>query len=238
MHLPLPHLLNLALHVGAGIAAIVVGLGLLAKTKGTPTHRRRGRIFVAFTLLVCATGIIGSVLFRFIPLFAVLTLLVTYQLLSGWHAVHTKAAGPDRIDALLLALRAYLQDGGLAVRDAVLGHRQPGARRPALVAAGAVPAGHGGHHRVHLARAPCQYKRQAHPTGQTGFGDGERMRRAFVRTLGKPPQAVLREARQQRLRRAGIRHGHVTRYVRMHGALRRLQTAVRMDHHPFIVRAS
>ncbi|MCC2971262.1 GlxA family transcriptional regulator [Massilia sp. IC2-476] len=31
---------------------------------------------------------------------------------------------------------------------------------------------------------------------QTGFGDEERMRRAFVRTLGKPPQAVLREARQ------------------------------------------
>lgn len=31
---------------------------------------------------------------------------------------------------------------------------------------------------------------------QTGFGDEERMRRAFVRILGKPPQAVLREARQ------------------------------------------
>lgn len=30
---------------------------------------------------------------------------------------------------------------------------------------------------------------------QTGFGDEERMRRAFVRTLGKPPRAVLREAR-------------------------------------------
>ncbi len=32
---------------------------------------------------------------------------------------------------------------------------------------------------------------------QTGFGDEERMRRAFVRTLGKPPQALLREARQR-----------------------------------------
>ncbi|WP_050463414.1 GlxA family transcriptional regulator [Herbaspirillum autotrophicum] len=30
---------------------------------------------------------------------------------------------------------------------------------------------------------------------QTGFGDEERMRRAFLRTLGKPPQALLREAR-------------------------------------------
>ncbi|WP_087686919.1 MULTISPECIES: GlxA family transcriptional regulator [unclassified Pandoraea] len=31
----------------------------------------------------------------------------------------------------------------------------------------------------------------------TGFGDEERMRRAFVRTLGKPPQALLREARER-----------------------------------------
>jgi transcriptional regulator GlxA family with amidase domain len=30
---------------------------------------------------------------------------------------------------------------------------------------------------------------------QTGFGDEERMRRAFVRTLGRPPQALMREAR-------------------------------------------
>ena len=30
---------------------------------------------------------------------------------------------------------------------------------------------------------------------QVGFGDEERMRRAFLRTLGRPPQALLREAR-------------------------------------------
>jgi transcriptional regulator GlxA family with amidase domain len=27
---------------------------------------------------------------------------------------------------------------------------------------------------------------------ETGFGDRERMRRAFLRTLGQPPQAVRR----------------------------------------------
>jgi transcriptional regulator GlxA family with amidase domain len=31
---------------------------------------------------------------------------------------------------------------------------------------------------------------------ETGFGDPERMRRAFLRTLGQPPQAVRRVARQ------------------------------------------
>lgn len=106
MQSSLPHILNLALHVGAGVAAIVLGLVLLARAKGTAAHRRGGRIFAMLTLVVCATGIVGNVFFRFIPLFAVLTLLVTYQLLSGWHAVHTRAAGPDRIDALLLVCAA------------------------------------------------------------------------------------------------------------------------------------
>lgn len=101
MNIPLPHLLNLASHIGAGIAAIGLGLILLAGAKGTLRHRRWGRVFVALTLVVCATGVIGNVFFRFIPLFAVLTVLVTYQLLSGWHVVHTRAAGPNRVDALL-----------------------------------------------------------------------------------------------------------------------------------------
>jgi uncharacterized membrane protein len=101
MSISSPHLLNIVAHIGAGTAAIGLGLILLAGAKGTIGHRRWGRLFVALTLVVCATGAIGNLFFRFIPLFAVLTVLVTYQLLSGWHAVHTKAAGPNRIDALL-----------------------------------------------------------------------------------------------------------------------------------------
>jgi uncharacterized membrane protein len=93
--------LNLIAHIGAGIAAIGLGLAMLAGAKGTPVHRRHGRLFAALTLAVCLTGVIGNLVFRFIPLFAVLTVLVTYQLLSGWHVVYTRAAGPDRIDALL-----------------------------------------------------------------------------------------------------------------------------------------
>ncbi|SFC60489.1 hypothetical protein [Massilia yuzhufengensis] len=101
MDFPLPQLLNLAAHIGAGIAAICLGMAMLAGAKGTPTHRSRGRLFAALTLAVCGTAIIGNVFFRFVPVFAVLTVLVTYQLLSGWHVVYTKAAGPNRFDALL-----------------------------------------------------------------------------------------------------------------------------------------
>jgi len=32
---------------------------------------------------------------------------------------------------------------------------------------------------------------------ETGFGDRERMRRAFLRAFGQPPQAMLRAVRAQ-----------------------------------------
>jgi uncharacterized membrane protein len=100
------HLINLFSHIGAGIAAISLGFLLLASTKATSSHRERGRAFVALTLVVCVTGVVGNVFFRFIPLFAVLTVLVAYQLLSGWHVIYTKAAGPNRIDAFLAVCAA------------------------------------------------------------------------------------------------------------------------------------
>lgn len=95
------HMMNLALHVGAGMAAMALGGYILSRAKGTPDHRQLGRRFAGLTLLVCATAVIGNLVFRFMPLFAMLTVLVSYQLGSGWHVVHTKARGPDLADALL-----------------------------------------------------------------------------------------------------------------------------------------
>lgn len=97
-----PHLLNLVLHILAGSAAILLGLYLLVKPKDAIHHRRRGRVFVLLTFVVCLSAAIGNAVFRFLPLFAVLTVLVSYQLLSGWHVIYTRAKGPDRIDAGLL----------------------------------------------------------------------------------------------------------------------------------------
>jgi uncharacterized membrane protein len=97
-----PHLLNILIHILAGSAAIVLGLYVLGKPKDAAGHRRCGRVFVLLTMVVCLTAAIGNAVFRFLPLFAVLTVLVSYQLLSGWHVIHTRAAGPDRLDAALL----------------------------------------------------------------------------------------------------------------------------------------
>jgi uncharacterized membrane protein len=59
-----PHLLNLFIHVGAGIAAMALGFYLLWTPKGTRRHRTRGRAYAALTLVVCAAAAAGLVLFR------------------------------------------------------------------------------------------------------------------------------------------------------------------------------
>ena len=92
------HLTNLAVHVAAGTIALAIGFFMLAKEKGTTKHRRLGRIFCYSTLMVCFSAAIGTVFFRFIPLFAVLTVLVLYQLVSGWRSVYTQELGPAAID--------------------------------------------------------------------------------------------------------------------------------------------
>jgi uncharacterized membrane protein len=111
------HLINIAVHIGTGSIAMAIGCYVLATAKGTATHRRAGRIFAGFTLLVCASAVLGNVFFRFMPLFAVLTVLVLYQLLSGWHVAYTKGDGPNRVDALLCASAII---GGAALAPHVL----------------------------------------------------------------------------------------------------------------------
>jgi uncharacterized membrane protein len=106
------HLANLIVHVGAGGIALGIGFYILAKTKGTPEHRRLGRLFAGFTLIVSLSAIVGTLFFRFVPIFAVLSLLVPYQLVSGWRSIYTRSAGPQWVDGALtmlaLAIAAWL----------------------------------------------------------------------------------------------------------------------------------
>lgn len=92
------HLLNLTAHVGAGGLAILLGFAILARPKGDESHKRWGLRFVWLTTIVVASAALGLAVFRWMPLFAVLTVLVGYQLLTGWRTARTKDAGPQRID--------------------------------------------------------------------------------------------------------------------------------------------
>lgn len=99
MGMGLAHLSNLAIHVGAGLVSISLGFALLARAKGTPWHRRWGRTFATCVLVVGGTAAFGSAMFRFMPLFVVLTVLTIYQVVSGWRAVRNREAGPGALDA-------------------------------------------------------------------------------------------------------------------------------------------
>lgn len=96
-----PHIINISLHVLAGMAAILIGFTILSKTKGVDLHRKLGKIFCYLGLIVCGTAVLGLVVFRFLPLFAVLTLFVLYQLFSGWRVIYTKSNGPATVDAVV-----------------------------------------------------------------------------------------------------------------------------------------
>ena len=118
--MPTAHLTNLALHVAAGTAAILLGARILRRPLGDAAHRRAGLRFVRLTAVVVTTAALGLAVFRWMPLFAVLTLLVGYQLVSGLRAARTQGAGPQARDAGLtvLALVAGVAMARVALAEA------------------------------------------------------------------------------------------------------------------------
>src|SRR5688572_15349036 len=100
------HFANIAVHVAASAISLGIGFAMLAKAKGTLAHRRLGRRFGYATLVVCGSAATGLIFFRFIPVFAVLTVLVLYQLVGGWRLAHTQERGPAGIDAVWTLLAA------------------------------------------------------------------------------------------------------------------------------------
>jgi uncharacterized membrane protein len=98
-----PHFTNIAIHITAGSIGLLLGVILLIVRKGSALHVKLGRIFLGFAGVVCGTALVGTIFFRFIPLFAVLTLLVSYLVLGGWRAIYTREHGPGRWDAALTA---------------------------------------------------------------------------------------------------------------------------------------
>lgn len=96
------HLANIVIHVAAGSAALAAGFLVLFRQKGTVAHKRLGTTFFYLALVVCATAAIGTIFFRFLPAFAVLSLLVPYQLMGGLRAARMQGRGPALIDGVVL----------------------------------------------------------------------------------------------------------------------------------------
>jgi uncharacterized membrane protein len=113
---------NVLVHVLAGLIGIALGLCQLWGVKGDAAHRRVGLWFVGATSIVVLCAAIGVSVFRFLPMFAVLTVLVGYQLASGWRDAITQENGP-RLSDLVLTLGALAMSVALfpALSDAPRG---------------------------------------------------------------------------------------------------------------------
>ena len=106
-------------------------------------------------------------------------------------------AKSDRIQTVLTYARRNLRKNLSVEELAEVAHLSPRQFSRAFHAeTGQSPAKAVEHLRVEAARLMMEESR--HPidvvASETGFVDRERMRRAFVRTFGQPPQAIRRSA--------------------------------------------
>ena len=69
--------------------------------------------------MVACSAAVGTIFFRFVPVFAVLSVFVPYQLIGGWRSIYTNSQGPSKIDAVWTALAFVFF---IALIPAVLAH--------------------------------------------------------------------------------------------------------------------
>lgn len=94
----LPHTVNVAIHVGFGTLALLLGLIPLITRKGGRLHIRFGRWFLACIAVVIVTAVIGIFAFGFRAFLGVITLLSAYEAYSGFRALRIRFTGPKAVD--------------------------------------------------------------------------------------------------------------------------------------------
>jgi hypothetical protein len=103
---------NVIAHVGAGALGLLIGLVPLFAIKGGRSHRRGGRVFVAFGAVVLASAIIGVLAGTAPTALVAVTLTAGYQYFGSLRALmlRDRAPGwPDAVCSLVaLALAASL----------------------------------------------------------------------------------------------------------------------------------
>ena len=94
--------LLLAVHIGAGFVAVLVGLGPILTTKGSRLHRLSGRLFVGVMLILLAAAWVMTVM-RFSPYLLALSATATYHVFSGTRVLgrkHPERRAEDRARAI------------------------------------------------------------------------------------------------------------------------------------------
>jgi uncharacterized membrane protein YjfL (UPF0719 family) len=109
------HSLNIALHIGAGVLALVFGLIPLLSRKGGHLHRLTGWLFVMAGFAVLACAVIGVTFYPQPGALVMATLSAGYQYVSGLRALPRFRQMPGWLDAGL-ALAALVACGVLLTR--------------------------------------------------------------------------------------------------------------------------
>lgn len=85
------HLTNIVIHIISGITGLFIGFLLLFKKKGTLFHKKFGKMFVFFMVLIVVTGILGVIIFKRNLFLLVITVLAGYNTYSGVRIVKMKS---------------------------------------------------------------------------------------------------------------------------------------------------
>ncbi|MBC8104406.1 MAG: hypothetical protein H7Z41_17660 [Cytophagales bacterium] len=86
-------LLLTTIHVGAGLLCLLLGPVALIVTKGSPAHRRTGRLYLRLMVVMALTAF-TLLFFRFDSFFFVLAVFSYYLAFSGYRVLRRKR--PDR----------------------------------------------------------------------------------------------------------------------------------------------
>src|SRR6201996_5798557 len=102
------HVANIAVHVVAGVTAIVSGTEAILSAKGGKRHCRAGWAFMSAYVALVATAMIGIVVFEFRSFLAVATIASSYDVFAGYRSLRLRGRRPQPVDIglSLLALLA------------------------------------------------------------------------------------------------------------------------------------
>ncbi len=98
------HLLNIIVHVLAGTLALLLGFIVLMNKKGSPKHRKIGRVFLLLLIIVVVTGFIGVFIFKRNSFLMIITILSAYYGFSGYRIVVSKTNTPKLVDIIIAIL--------------------------------------------------------------------------------------------------------------------------------------
>jgi uncharacterized membrane protein len=98
------HHINIAVHVTAGIFALLTGIAAIIVNKVAAKHRQLGRYFMWLMVIVISTALAGVFVFQRNTFLLVITMLSGYNCFSGIRTIRRNGKRPVFLDYLAVLL--------------------------------------------------------------------------------------------------------------------------------------